>query len=374
MKKVLMGATALTMIGAASGAVAQEWSADVGGFFTAGVGYVDAEAQEAGGDIVANSEVTFNFRMTADNGLTFSAKAELENNSGGEDGANMDEYVARVGGAFGTIEIGAEDGAADRLHGGPAGGTAFTAIGDAAGLLGDYSTNVSGYEIDTDGGESGDALKITYFTPTFSGFSAGISYAPTGGDEGLTSTDGTTEDGEILELGAGYSNTFSGVDVSAGFGYAFSFDDDADESLEEGIGGSLNVGFGGFTIGGSVGLTNERGEDTSTGYAIGANYATGPWLFGLQFAQGVDGAQEDHMGVSAGVDYALAPGVTVGAIAEYYDADDATFVTEAATGGFSIDQDSGEIEQDEDAAGFQAATREEFDDSFAIGVFMNLDF
>ena len=366
MKKILLGATALSMMGVAGGVAAQEWSSTVGGSMVVGIGAVDAERAETNAVVVNNSEVTFNFRLVADNGLTFSVKGELENN--GADN-NMDEYVGRVAGSFGTIEIGAEDGAMDRLFGGPAGATAFTAAGDATGLLFDYQDGEVGYGIDTDGEESSDDLKITYFTPSFSGFQAGVSFIPTD-QEGPTHTSIQREDQGMVEVGAEYEGDFGGFTVGVGAGASFAEDD---RDFESSYGGSLNVGFGGFSIGGSIGFIDvdiDTGTPTTSidddylAYAIGANYATGPWLFGLQFAQTLDapsssvngtslrGAEadfNDQFGVSAGIDYALAPGVTVGATLEYLDAGDNTFT-----------DDDGDIT--------------DFDDAYAAGIFMNLDY
>lgn len=356
MKKVLLGATALTMLGA-GGASASEWVAEVGGFMTMGIGYVDTEVTETEVEIVNNAEVIFNWELIADNGITFGAKIEIEGN--GSDN-NADEYVGFFEGSFGRVEIGAEDGAMDRLFGGPGGCTAFTCAGDGAGLLFDYAASDAGYNIDTDGEESGDNLKITYFTPRFSGFQAGVSYAPTD-DEGGTSTDGTADEEDVVEIGANYANTFGDFSVVIGGGYTFGNDNALgnDDMSFDSYGGSVNVGFGGFSVGGVVGFTDfdddEIGEDTDedAGYSVGAGYATGPWAFGVNFAQGFDGEQEDQIGVSVGIDYALAPGVTVGAVGEYFDADDETTIFETP---------------------FDDDDEEELDDAFAFGVFMDLDF
>ena len=323
MKKILMGATALSLLGFAGSASAQEWSMRVGGFFTSGIGYVDADGMpNAAGDhdaqveIVANSEITFNARLTADNGLTFGIKGELENNGAG---GNMDEYVAFVSGSFGRIEIGAEDGAADRLHGAPAGATAFTAIADGTGLLCDYATAQSGCAIDTDADETNDAIKITYFTPTFAGFQAGVSYTP-GSGEGGTSTNGSDDDDDAIEVGAAYNNDFGGFSLGIGAGAAFGLTD-IDGTIDQTYGGSLNVGFGGFTVGAAYQNSEFVDAEDDSAWGAGVNYSTGPWLFGVQYGQGLDGVSEDQWGLSGGADYALAPGVTTGATVEYLDDD-----------------------------------------------------
>jgi len=336
MKKLLLGATALTLV--AGGAAAQEWTARVGGFATLGIGYVDTDNHVTEVELVNNAEVIFNFRLVADNGITFGYKVEMEGSNG-----SVDESVGFAQGSFGRAEIGEEDGAADRLAGGAAGATAFSAAGDAAGFLFDYAAGESVGVVDTDGGDTSDDLKITYFTPKFAGFQAGASYVP--GDGSGTSTNGSNDSDEALEFGVGYDNTFGDFAVDLGFGYITYLDEDNNgngseigpgfspidggPNVEDAFIFSANVGFGGFTVGGIYGvqqLTNDvtlpdgSTEDENGGFAVGVNYETGPWGFGAQYAQGV-GAEEDVVGVSAGVDYALAPGVTTGAVVEFAEND-----------------------------------------------------
>jgi predicted porin len=312
MKNVLMGASALALV--AGGAAAQEWTTNVGGFMTLGAGYVDNDAHLAELELVNNAEVIFNFRLVADNGLTFGAKVEFEANGSSN---NADEYVGFVSGSFGRLEIGVEDGAGDRLAGAAAGNTAFTAAADAAGFLFDYAATDVGV-VSTDGGDTGDQFKITYFTPVFSGFQAGVSYTP--GSEGGTSSDGTDVAGEGFEIGAAYGGEFGDFSVDIGAAYLDNTSDNPSVTVDNAFIVSANVGFGGFTVGGIYGQQDLEMGDDAGGFGVGANYATGPWNFGLQYAQGIED-DDDLMGISAGVDYALAPGVTAGAVVEYAEDD-----------------------------------------------------
>ncbi|SEA82991.1 porin [Rubrimonas cliftonensis] len=348
MKKILLGASALSIAGFAGAASAQEVTAQIGGFMTSGFGYFDTSEDVPDATnftVINNAEVIFNFRLVADNGITFGAKVEFEASGTSE---NADEYVGTVRGSFGTIEVGREDGAGDRLAGAAAGATAFTAAGDAAGILFDYNDSLVGV-VSTDGGDTGDQLKVTYFTPTFAGFQAGVSFTP-GGDsrsgraagQGEVSTNETDNDTAAFELGAKYSNDFGGFGLDVGGAYIAPLESDT-FGHDGAFIVSANVGFGGFTVGGIYGLqfdgaTSASGaaEDTG-GYAIGANYETGPWNFGLQWAQGVDNA-DDVMGLSAGADYALAPGVTVGVVLEYGE-DDTSVAEEAYAGGVFMNLD-----------------------------------
>jgi len=324
MKKLLMGASALAIAGFGGAAVAQEWSVRTGGFMTAGIGYVDADAHQAEVEVVNNAEVIFNFTLVADNGITFNTKVEFEANGSSN---NADEYVASAQGSFGRIEIGSEDGVHDRLAGEAPGSAAFTSSADGGGLLFDYASGEMPFQLDSEGRNSGDNLKITYFTPKFSGFQAGFSYSP-GGDGGTSSTG--SNDAEVIEFGAAYKNTFGDIGVSLGAGYS-TFQDNrfggaADRDQSYSFMGALS--YAGFTAGAQYGVTeyNAAGADDVEGLGVGVEYATGPWGFGLQYTvmlggNGAEGFNEDDWGVGAGVDYALAPGVTVGAIVEYGEAD-----------------------------------------------------
>jgi predicted porin len=234
-----------------------------------------------------------------------------------------------VSGSFGRLEIGVEDGAGDRLAGAAAGNTAFTAAADAAGFLFDYApeatsvTTAGGdsrsFIVATDGGDTGDQFKVTYFTPVFSGFQAGVSYTP--GTEGGTSNNGAEVAGEGFEVGAAYGGEFGAFSVDIGAAYLDNTSDNPSVVVDNAFIVSANVGFGGFTVGGIYNQQDlESGGDDAGGFGVGANYATGPWNFGLQYAQGIEDADDD-VGISAGVDYALAPGVTAGAVVEYAETD-----------------------------------------------------
>ena len=76
---------------------------------------------------------------------------------------------------------------------------------------------------------TGDANKLTYFTPRFSGFQLGLSYTPSlaGGTGGSSNSYGNLPNNnggvdpadpsrqeKIVEIGANYVNSFGGVDVA----------------------------------------------------------------------------------------------------------------------------------------------------------------
>jgi predicted porin len=336
MKKLLLGATALTMVGFVGAASAQtvstpRFNTSLGGFMTMGLGYVDSEATGINGGnefvVVNNAEVIFNFSLVADNGITFGAKVELEaNNQGNASGDTVDEYVGFFSGSFGRVEIGAEDGAHDILVGAPVGGN-FTAAADGAGFLFDYSS--AGVAApNTQGNDTNDGLKVTYYTPTFAGFRAGVSFAPNNNEREVASPTTTTE-GRGIELGVQYNNTFGGFSLFLAGGVTIFDEDLTIDANERDIAYTLNaqVGYAGFKVGAIYGITEFSNDDptnnfgdTNEAFGLGAEYRTGPWFFGVQYGQNLDQRVtkiDDAMGISAEINYALAPGVTVGLVGEY---------------------------------------------------------
>ena len=371
MKKILLGATALTVVGFAGVASAQNvtsspFNVDIGGSATLGLGYVDTAYTDqdnvngtADGNpitIVDNAEFHLNFSLVADNGLTFGYKMEMEANGGAN---TADEYVAFVRGSFGTIEIGAEDGAADRLTGFWA-NYVFSNAGDGTGLLFDQgSTGVA--VPDTDGADTGDGLKITYFTPSIAGFEAGVSYAANSNENSTSSNLATTgganpqplgDAGAGIEIGARYRNTFGGFSVNVGGGYTYFTSDNTEGAgapAESGYTLGAVVGFAGFEVSGIYGVDQfDVGNDNET-FGLGASYSTGPWLFGVSYAQRLDNqdaALDDSYGIAGEVVYSLAPGVRTGVALEYAS------------------------DSEEFGAGAAAGT----DSAFAAGVFLGLTF
>lgn len=348
MKKILMGASALAMVGAGT-ASAQTWNANVGGFFTGGAGIVDTDIKQGSSvALVNNSEIHFNFTLTADNGITFGFRTEMNASGLG----SIDESNAFVRGAFGTLEIGNEDGAHDRMRVALPSAD-FTSPGGASGFLFDQETSASpaGSFGAASGARSGDALKITYFTPRIAGFQAAASYAnraqifSRGSGDGpatftpvasATSTNITDTRQEAFEFGANYSGVFSGVSVLVGGGMSFYDGGSSPQAARIGTGGygdgpnqldssytvGATLGYTGFRFGGRFGSTKRNDRRREEVYSLGADYTTGPWKVGINFAQRVTSrntASENDWGLGAGVSYALAPGVKVGGVFEYAD-------------------------------------------------------
>jgi hypothetical protein len=268
-------------------------------------------------------------------------------------------YVNRTrgyigGDSWGTILIGSTDGPAATLRTGLIEGQ--VADGGWNGWAPGLTRGVNPYQFAIGGGYEYAAQKIIYLTPNFSGFRAGVSFAPStassqtgegvanGGPGGartsVVNTAFAAGAGDFnrfrnqIQVGANYTNTFGGVGVSAHVGYITS---GAIKSSIPGAVGAptsargqsivaagLQASMSGFTVGGYMntgtfngnGNLSVAGHKTSTVWSVGAAYETGPWTVGAHYiSASTNGAfdaaraQRFDTGVGFGVTYAWAPGM-----------------------------------------------------------------
>ena len=225
MKKLLMCSAAVALgLAVAAPAKADGVKLDLAGHFKGYVTWLNQDTNtgtnERHFDILRETEIHFTGETTLDNGLTVGVHHEADIDSDGSAGANAgldtfktEESYAYFSGSWGRVNFGKEDGAnyllqvaapsADenydglrqyinpenialdnKLTNGGAGHlTSLGTITPGAGKRGfvnsgklDYANDATGY-----------TNKITYLTPVFSGFQAGVSYTP---DMGNTSSVG----------------------------------------------------------------------------------------------------------------------------------------------------------------------------------------
>lgn len=328
MNKMMIGASALAIASVAGAAAAQEWNVGLSGGTVAGFGYIDSDGSNHDTVVINRADVTMNAKLVADNGLTFGAYIVFLVD--GKDNIVEDGYGTNVSGSFGQVRVGEENGAHRRaLPRVPR--TAFVAAGRGGGLLfdGDYNRNDTPARglADDRGANTGTSQKITYLTPRFSGLQAGVSYA-VGADPdkrgAATDTINSPRDGEGIEFGLNYTETFNGISVAVGGGYTEFLNNGGPNDAGWAIGGQL--GYAGFAFGATYGVQDARTGSDVEMLALGGTYSTGPWSFGLGYGINLDGStsgrnRDGDYGVSIGVDYALAPGVKTGVGFEYIEAD-----------------------------------------------------
>jgi len=352
MKKLLLVSTAIAGVALLSSPASAAVKMDLGGFFR---GYgVYADNNEASG--ASNSLYSFEFRRdaelhangetTLDNGLTVGAHGELKL-------ALSDEIYGYLSGGWGRINLGIEDGAAYLLQvAAPSADSNIDGLRtyiqalnprvnntapDAAAISTMTANSNSFFGLlDYDQGDFAKNDRITYLTPKFDGFQAGVSYAP---KQGITSNTGsmaldqngqafynpggtptTSADYQNLwEVSARYDGEFEGFGFALGGGYSDSgiestpsaaqlTDDagsdtftDGDYFLDDGIqsyNGGLTLSSQGFSLGGAYKQTKtsritntdnggtdnaQSGDITAKTWVIGAGYDNGPWHAGASY-------------------------------------------------------------------------------------------
>jgi hypothetical protein len=325
MKKILLGTSALVGAAMLAGPAAAQFTVTVGGYSEVQFGLFDLDdnrnvvgvSDEIDRGFRNDTEIQVNATAKADNGLTYGVIIQVETTTNNTASANnFDETRLFVRGSWGEIQLGDEDGASDVL----AVYAPTVGIGQVDGAANDWQSDVAAALKVTD---SSDATKVTYFTPVFSGFQAGISYAATAtqGDdvvEALT----VAQTSDWIELGANYRGTFSGVGVLVGAGFssrqieALNVVNAPDDATNWSLG--LNLSYAGFTVGGGY-VWGEEDVDFESAWSVGATYVNGPYAIGISYAltdydrlaRGavVTAANEEHSILSVGGQYTIAPGL-----------------------------------------------------------------
>jgi outer membrane protein OmpU len=349
MKKLLL-TTALVGVAFTAAPAMAEVSLGLGGHFKGYVTWNDQDTNPGTDirdiDIVRDTEVHFTGETTLDNGLTVGFHAEQKLNGGA---TSIEESYAYFAGNWGRVNFGAEDGAAYLLQvAAPSADSNIDGLRQyistmnytAAAVPGQYvsgvglTTGLIG-NLDYDHVASGYNDKLTYITPVFSGFQAGVSYTPDSSGyavaNGVDVDDINQELGDAWELAARYEGQFNAVRLALGAGYSRTdvervlavpaIGDRTDDITTWNVGG--NVGFGPFNFGAAYlksdngdvsigGAATSRDSDTKT-WVLGADYTTGPFVIGVSY---LDQEQEhgttdlDSKRYSGGVTYTYGPGMS----------------------------------------------------------------
>jgi hypothetical protein len=287
------------------------------GFMDADVDLPDVDLPDRGYDIVTDTEIHFNFRGEADNGLKYGAQVQLEADQGGTN--NADEVWTWLEGNWGRVQLGDQDGAEDTMI--YDAGLTQSGVGGIDGDIDRWFTNVGNATSFPDIVDTSDATKVTYFTPRIAGIQVGASFTPQTNSSGQNVADDTPAGSSAFEnhvgLGINYTETFNNVEIglsgTAGFG-------DAVNSANEdygtwAVGGFVN--YAGFSLGGSYGNNGDTRGGTSDVdddffYDVGLGYSQGPWGTSIgylhsEFEQGTTDDEYDIFAVTGG--YSYAPGL-----------------------------------------------------------------
>lgn len=172
---------------------------------------------------VDEAEIHLNVSGVADNGLKYGFKVEINANT--DDSMVADEVGLSLGGSWGTLFLGDDDGVEDIMNYG--GENLMGAAGGFDGARGEYGDVLIRQgsfaaswapSFAAIAGDTSDATKVSYFSPRFSGLQIGASLTPTPNDGDEFKVDGSWED--HYGLGVNYDNTFGGVRVRASVVYS----------------------------------------------------------------------------------------------------------------------------------------------------------
>lgn len=344
MKKQLLCTSAIALgVAAAAPASAAEWNLDWGGFVNTHVAISDLSGSVTDGvslegdglDILRNAEIIFTPSITLDNGLTFGFNIQFE----GSNDLDIDEsYITISSDTFGSLDIGSENSAGYKLSvAAPSTQSLFinspsisAFVPFSAVIPGNFrQAAISTY---TEVAGNNDVNRITYYTPSFNGLTIGVSYAPTGAGNAVSSgfgVDTNTIVSDIFDIGVNYNQSFGAVDFSFGARYGTG---DAPDVVDDGAGGlaantagdpetwavGFQIGTAGVTFGAGY-AENDNGDaiGDQEGLSLGVSYdAPGPWTFGFETylgeydGTGTNAADETYEAYQIGASRSLGTGVT----------------------------------------------------------------
>lgn len=267
--------------------------------------------------------VTLTPKATTDSGLEYGAHVRLV--AGGDNTTiNGDRAYIFLNGSFGTVHLGMDTGLSDGLAnigpndegiaGGPDNGTLAFYVGDLPAMFGNLRA------VDTwDNG-----TKISYFSPTFSGFQLAAAYTPQFGDvnQSVNRVKNSAFYNDMVEVGALYSGEFGAVTLDLNAFYAVAEAQTGVEDLETvQVGGTL--GFGAFKVGGTYVWGGDSGYATGTTgvddlelWSVGLQYDLAPVILAASYTRATGaslGGFDSKADLwQAGVTYNIAPGLTTG--------------------------------------------------------------
>lgn len=277
-------------------------------------------------------EVFFQGEVRTDLGFTVGVNVQLEAYTSAD---QIDEHYVYVQGGFGRIVAGAENSAPYILHfGAPSPTGTFFGVEETVRFFlplrpppANKAASVSTFSQLT-----GDANKITYFSPRFApGFQFGFSYTPDDdapqGVQAVTAAgnckggcafdagNGISDNDQpnhhhFIEAGFNFVRTLGGINLGFDFGGGYGFLEKQSRSAAVGqdrlgkdrvvVTTGLSLAYAGFTGGLSFAWDNLglQGPNNRYDWAVGLTYGRGPWLVGADV--GVVLAQDGQARQNAG--------------------------------------------------------------------------
>jgi len=311
----------------------------VGGYYEQFIAFASVDSPAGsdfdGFDVSTDAEIHFKPTITLDNGIKIGANIQLEAFDAAGD--TIDESYMFIKGSFGEVLIGSENSAGYKMTYAAPDVTFLNINSGSTTSFIPYSGTADGRSTGDDGfrgtlgttylenDRNNDASRITYFSPRFAGFQLGVSYARDQGEvNGPVNNNAVTTD--FFDIGANYVNSFGDFDVAVSGRWGIASDPISGMNPEV-FGFGLNLGFGGFTIGGSFAEQNDSASSDGHAFDAGVSYETGPWGFSFTYFHGMN-SDDEHIPFGFteeldqylfGMSYQLAKGVKLNAFGAYVD-------------------------------------------------------
>ena len=344
-KYLLAGASVLAILGAGSAAKAQ-FTVSLSGDHHVEFGYTEITSNvpedDRNTDFIQRTRINITATAKSDSGLTYGSRTRVRfgaNQAGtGLSDVSYDIASIFINGGFGQVVVGSGYGlfsnlivAADAWGTGGSDGLFNNFVGGPAGV---GFASVKEYT----GGDSSNS-RVYYFSPSFSGFAAGVSYTPVVGSttnrnvgRGFEFDKNAATFNDVIELVARYTNRFGAADVTLVAGYQFGEGRPGTGAGNLGSTEDLNsysllarVGFGPFAVSGHYVNNGEAGlasaapfKEDATSWALFAQYTVLPELtigasYGVSTSAGNAAINGDHERtvIAIGAAYILAPGLAL---------------------------------------------------------------
>jgi outer membrane protein OmpU len=243
---------------------------------------------------------------------------------------NTDESWVFLRGGWGEVRLGDEDGVTDNSQVSAA--TIAAGTGGLDGTVVDVFAGGATFKLSN----TDDATKIRYYTPTFSGFSVGVSYTPqqvtlnSGVDNGDALAPKNVQAQNFVEAALVYEGEFAGTGVLASITGAVCDWKGTGGNSCGGIYGGANVDLFGFKLGGGYG-TQEFGGAEKDFFNVGVGWGYGPVNTSINYGKVVDSKNlafgtpaqpvDEPSNLVVSADVALMPGVVLAGDVGWFDND-----------------------------------------------------
>ncbi len=358
MKKILLGTTGLVAVALlATAASAETPKVTLGGFSDFQGAWTDDHGATRAVGFRNDNEVTVKVDGKTDAGLGYGAEIDLEADTttdADNQGLNASRTFTYLEGNWGRVEMGGNKSVASTMRvdastlaaatGGINGAWTYFVAGAPAGTTGFITTSKlpgeNGSTL-TNGDESTyNATKVSYYTPKFAGFQAGVSYTPQLADRGQNvARSNNTGEADMLDFGLGWEGAYSGVKLAAAGTYETAHGNGIAQGATAPNATVINygtddinawnigalAGYMGFSLAGSYGSWDDSGLRGVDGdyWTAGLGYSAGPVGLSATFIDSSlsapTGGDDDFTNLVFGAEYKLAAGLTPYAEVSFYD-------------------------------------------------------